>query len=230
MSSAAGSSSAAACSLQAASAWGRHPGRHSRALPPHLAAAEGRGVVLDPHTVEVRAADGGVRQLRAKHILVATGGRAVKPNIPGAVSCLGRQRGFEGGLLSVLCGCWVPERRCWLAAILPVCSLLVHRSWASRATRRSCWTTSPRGGTPSWWWVLATSPSSLQVGQSVSLTASLTHSLTAHSFGAVELGPVPAVACPACARRAPPSTAAGIFRGLGYEVHLVVRGPGVLRG
>ncbi|EFN53075.1 hypothetical protein CHLNCDRAFT_137376 [Chlorella variabilis] len=45
---------------------------------------EGRGVVLDPHTVEVRAADGSVRQLKTKRILVATGGRAVKPPIPGA--------------------------------------------------------------------------------------------------------------------------------------------------
>lgn len=46
---------------------------------------EGRGVVLDPHTVEVRATDGSVRQLKTKNILVATGGRAVKPKIPGAV-------------------------------------------------------------------------------------------------------------------------------------------------
>ncbi|KAL4439500.1 hypothetical protein ABPG77_008829 [Micractinium sp. CCAP 211/92] len=45
---------------------------------------EGRGVVLDPHTVEVRATDGSVRQLKTKNILIATGGRAVKPKIPGA--------------------------------------------------------------------------------------------------------------------------------------------------
>ena len=45
---------------------------------------EGRGVVLDPYTVEVRAEDGSVRQLRAKNILIATGSRAVKINIPGA--------------------------------------------------------------------------------------------------------------------------------------------------
>eukprot|EP00887_Chlorella_sp_A99_P002348 scaffold10.g2348.t1 len=45
---------------------------------------EGRGVILDPHTVEVRAADGSVRQLKAKNILVATGSRAVKLRIPGA--------------------------------------------------------------------------------------------------------------------------------------------------
>lgn len=47
--------------------------------------AEGRGIILDPHTVEVRAADGSVRQLKTKNILVATGGRAVKLPIPGAV-------------------------------------------------------------------------------------------------------------------------------------------------
>ena len=34
---------------------------------------------------QVRAADGSVRQLRTKNVLVATGGRPVKPNIPGAV-------------------------------------------------------------------------------------------------------------------------------------------------
>lgn len=45
---------------------------------------EGRGVILDPHTVEVRSADGSVRQLRTKNILVATGSHAVKLPIPGA--------------------------------------------------------------------------------------------------------------------------------------------------
>lgn len=45
---------------------------------------EGRGVVLDAHTVEVRAADGSVRRLRTRNILVATGGHAVKIPIPGA--------------------------------------------------------------------------------------------------------------------------------------------------
>ncbi|KFM27223.1 Glutathione reductase, chloroplastic [Auxenochlorella protothecoides] len=44
---------------------------------------EGRGVVLDPHTVEVRAADGSVRRLRTANILVATGGRAVKIPVEG---------------------------------------------------------------------------------------------------------------------------------------------------
>ncbi len=41
-------------------------------------------MVLDPHTVEVRSADGSVRQLRSRHILVATGGHAVKIPVPGA--------------------------------------------------------------------------------------------------------------------------------------------------
>lgn len=48
--------------------------------------AEGRGIILDPHTVEIRGADGSVRQLRTKNILVATGGHAVKLSVPGAVS------------------------------------------------------------------------------------------------------------------------------------------------
>ncbi len=45
---------------------------------------EGKGVVLDPHTVEVRMTDGAVMRLRAKNILIATGGHAVKIDIPGA--------------------------------------------------------------------------------------------------------------------------------------------------
>lgn len=45
---------------------------------------EGKGIVIDPHTVEVRGVDGSVRQLRAKNILISTGGHAVKLNIPGA--------------------------------------------------------------------------------------------------------------------------------------------------
>ncbi|KAL4515526.1 hypothetical protein Ndes2437B_g06962 [Nannochloris sp. 'desiccata'] len=45
---------------------------------------EGRGIVLDPHTIEVRGTDGTVKTLRAKNILIATGGHAVKINIPGA--------------------------------------------------------------------------------------------------------------------------------------------------
>ena len=45
---------------------------------------EGKGVVLDPHTVEVQMTDGAVMRLRAKNILIASGGHAVKIDIPGA--------------------------------------------------------------------------------------------------------------------------------------------------
>jgi glutathione reductase (NADPH) len=45
---------------------------------------EGRGVLLDAHTVEARRADGTVKRLRAKHVLIATGSHAVRPDIPGA--------------------------------------------------------------------------------------------------------------------------------------------------
>ena len=48
-----------------------------------LLLAEGKGIILDPHTVEVRRQDGSVMQLKSKYILVATGSRAVKLNIPG---------------------------------------------------------------------------------------------------------------------------------------------------
>ncbi|GFR42233.1 hypothetical protein Agub_g3127 [Astrephomene gubernaculifera] len=45
---------------------------------------EGRGALLDPSTVQVTAPDGSKRTLRAKHILIATGGVATKIPIPGA--------------------------------------------------------------------------------------------------------------------------------------------------
>jgi glutathione reductase (NADPH) len=41
-------------------------------------------VVLDPHTVEIRSANGSVQRLRTRNILIATGGHAVKIPIPGA--------------------------------------------------------------------------------------------------------------------------------------------------
>lgn len=41
-------------------------------------------MILDPHTVEIRASDGSVRRLSTKNILVATGGHAVRIPIPGA--------------------------------------------------------------------------------------------------------------------------------------------------
>ena len=45
---------------------------------------EGRGMLLDPHTVEVRGGDGSIKRLTARNILIATGGHAVKLNIPGS--------------------------------------------------------------------------------------------------------------------------------------------------
>jgi pyruvate/2-oxoglutarate dehydrogenase complex dihydrolipoamide dehydrogenase (E3) component len=55
--------------------------------------AEGRGQLVDAHTVEVAMANGGTRKLKAKHILIATGGFPTKLAIPGAVSAaLGSSR------------------------------------------------------------------------------------------------------------------------------------------
>jgi glutathione reductase (NADPH) len=48
---------------------------------------EGYGKILDPHTVEVTAPDGTKRELKTKNILVATGGRAFVPDIPGKELC-----------------------------------------------------------------------------------------------------------------------------------------------
>lgn len=43
----------------------------------------GRGRIVDPHTVEVAGKEG-VQRFSAKHILIATGGTAVRPELPGA--------------------------------------------------------------------------------------------------------------------------------------------------
>ncbi len=53
---------------------------------PHVrACAEGRGTLVDANTVEVALTAGGTKRLRAKHILIATGGQPSKLDIPGAV-------------------------------------------------------------------------------------------------------------------------------------------------
>lgn len=45
---------------------------------------EGRARLLGPNAVEVTSADGAKRQFTAKHILIATGGQPVRPDVPGA--------------------------------------------------------------------------------------------------------------------------------------------------
>lgn len=67
-------------------------------------------MVLDPHTVEVRAADGAVRRLKTKHILIATGAHAVKLSIPGAVRSWPRVCRVHGGTQSAggCCICPTP--------------------------------------------------------------------------------------------------------------------------
>ncbi len=50
--------------------------------------AEGRGRVVNEHTVEVELSAGGKRRLTTKNILIATGGSAVKADIPGSVTFL----------------------------------------------------------------------------------------------------------------------------------------------
>ena len=78
------------------------------ALPP---AAEGRGSLVDAHTVKVELSAGGTRTLTAKYILLALGGKPVKAPIPGAVRSTptiapcqtGRARGL--GMPQVLMTC-----------------------------------------------------------------------------------------------------------------------------
>lgn len=49
---------------------------------------EGKGRIVDPHTVEVIQPDGSSKKITAKHILVATGGAATKLPIEGAEHCI----------------------------------------------------------------------------------------------------------------------------------------------
>lgn len=49
------------------------------------ACAEGKGRLIDRHTVEVALAAGGTRRLTAKNILLAQGGEPVKADVPGKV-------------------------------------------------------------------------------------------------------------------------------------------------
>lgn len=46
---------------------------------------EGAGSLVDAHTVEVSQPDGAKQRYTAKHILIATGSRAQRVNIPGKV-------------------------------------------------------------------------------------------------------------------------------------------------
>ena len=50
----------------------------------------GRATVVDPHTVEV-----GGRRITAAHILIATGGRPVKPPVPGAENAITSDEAFH---------------------------------------------------------------------------------------------------------------------------------------
>lgn len=47
---------------------------------------EGAGSLVDAHTVEVTKPDGSKQRYTAKHILIATGSRAQRVNIPGKVT------------------------------------------------------------------------------------------------------------------------------------------------
>jgi pyruvate/2-oxoglutarate dehydrogenase complex dihydrolipoamide dehydrogenase (E3) component len=62
-----------------------HAAVMTQLTPIWLALAEGRGKVIDAHTVEVELSSGDKRMLRTKYILIATGGKPVKAPIPGSV-------------------------------------------------------------------------------------------------------------------------------------------------
>jgi mercuric reductase len=50
---------------------------------PPIEVVPGRAVLVDPHTVEVTASDGEVRQLTGSQVLIATGSSPLIPDIPG---------------------------------------------------------------------------------------------------------------------------------------------------
>jgi glutathione reductase (NADPH) len=51
---------------------------------------EGRATLVDPHTVEIAA-----RRYTARHVLIATGGRPVRPDIPGAGLAITSDEAFQ---------------------------------------------------------------------------------------------------------------------------------------
>ena len=51
---------------------------------------DGRATIVDPHTVEVAG-----RRITARHLLVATGGTPVRPDMPGAGLCITSNEAFE---------------------------------------------------------------------------------------------------------------------------------------
>jgi glutathione reductase (NADPH) len=51
---------------------------------------EGRATLVDPHTIEIAA-----RRYTARHVLVATGGRPVRPGIPGAEFAITSDEAFQ---------------------------------------------------------------------------------------------------------------------------------------
>lgn len=101
---------------------------------------------MDPHTVEVQLAGGGVRRVTAKHILIAAGGRAVKAPIEGAVSserltCEGHTADTDcSGMCSCLLQCEARPPRITVAGgeLFSECAF---RAWAAQtpSRRRNVW-------------------------------------------------------------------------------------------
>lgn len=213
--------------------------------------AEGRGVVLDPHTVEVRASDGSVRQLKAKNILLATGSRAVKAPIDGAVGA-GVRAGLRQGWGASARGRTCSDTRMPMAGVAGWAAPRATRFYWSKsasstapppvpaphsgaghyvgrgagAGQRSCWRYHrDRGGrlhrNRVCWWAgegrasRSPYPSLICTGKTHAVAVWQEQRQLAARPGDPSLRPC---------------LPAGIFRGLGYEVHLIVRGPLPLRG
>ncbi len=70
------------------------------ALDSLISVTEGRGKLLDAHTVEVTTSAGARRILKTKYILLAVGGKPVKAPIPGSVRSF-LLEGVESGSVRV---------------------------------------------------------------------------------------------------------------------------------
>ena len=86
---------------------------------------EGRGSVVDEHTVTVELSAGGTKTLTTKYILIATGGKPVKAPIPGSVRPPDRMEFIVSSAASCnsLGGLGVCRQRLWGGGTRSGCSI-----------------------------------------------------------------------------------------------------------
>jgi glutathione reductase (NADPH) len=104
---------------------------------------EGRAVLIDPHTVEVAG-----KRVTAKHILIATGGRPERPNIPGIEHSITSNEAFHLAHLPKRVAMWAAAISRWSSpasstASAPrlICSIAVRRCCAASTTMSAAFVT-----------------------------------------------------------------------------------------